>query len=66
MRNLISGVILGVVLKSSRDEPWSKREAMYVSYIGDLFLNMLKGVIIPLIIPSVIASIGWSTKIIQK
>jgi len=58
LAGVIIGVILGVVLKSSRDEPWSKREAMYVSYIGDLFLNMLKGVIIPLIIPSVIASIG--------
>ena len=31
---------------------------MYVSYVGKLFLNMLKCVIIPLIIPSLIASIG--------
>ena len=54
----ISGVILGVSLKNSSDEPWSKRDAMYVSYVGKLFLNMLKCVIIPLIIPSLIASIG--------
>ena len=53
-----SGVILGVTLKNSSDEPWSKRDAMYVSYVGKLFLNMLKCVIIPLIIPSLIASIG--------
>ena len=53
-----SGVILGVSLKNSSDEPWSKRDAMYVSYVGKLFLNMLKCVIIPLIIPSLIASIG--------
>merc|ERR1719244_398659 len=31
---------------------------MYVSYIGKLFLNMLKCVIIPLIIPSLISAIG--------
>ena len=53
-----SGVLLGVCLKNGSDEPWSKRDAMYVSYIGKLFLNMLKCVIIPLIIPSLIASIG--------
>ena len=31
---------------------------MYVKYIGELFLNMLKGIIIPLVIPSLIAAIG--------
>ena len=31
---------------------------MYVKYIGELFLNMLKGIIIPLIIPSLISTIG--------
>ena len=45
-------------MKSSTDKPWTKRDAMYVSFIGNLFLSMLKSIIIPLIIPSVIASIG--------
>ena len=31
---------------------------MYVQYIGKLFLRMLKCIIIPLIIPSLIASVG--------
>ena len=31
---------------------------MYVAYIGDLFLNMLKCMIIPLIIPSLIVAVG--------
>ena len=31
---------------------------MYVKYIGELFLNMLKSIIIPLVVPSLIASIG--------
>jgi Na+/H+-dicarboxylate symporter len=37
------------------------REAMYVGYIGQLFLNMLKCIIIPLVIPSLIAAIGKCT-----
>ena len=31
---------------------------MYVAYIGKLFLRMLKALILPLIIPSLIAAIG--------
>merc|ERR1719466_564849 len=40
---------------------------MYVKFIGELFLNMLKGIIIPLIVPALIASIGsLSTKVAGK
>ena len=31
---------------------------MYLKYVGELFLNMLKCIIIPLVVPSLIASIG--------
>ena len=31
---------------------------MYISYVGKLFLRMLKALILPLIIPSLIAAIG--------
>ena len=31
---------------------------MYVGFIGELFLNMLKGIILPLVVPSLIATIG--------
>lgn len=54
---VIIGVCLGVGLKSSQ-HAWTKREAMYIGYVGELFLRMLKCIIIPLIIPSLIASIG--------
>ena len=37
---------------------WTDREVMYVAYIGKLFLRMLKALILPLIIPSLIAAIG--------
>ena len=55
---VIAGLILGVILRSSKEEAWSKREAMYVSFVGNLFLSALKSIIIPLVIPSLIIAIG--------
>ena len=64
---VLLGVALGMILKASYDQPWSERDAMYVKFIGELFLNMLKGIIIPLIVPALIASIGsLSTKVAGK
>jgi len=64
---VLVGLALGLVLKASSDEPWSQRDAMYVKFIGELFLQMLKGIIIPLIVPALIASIGsLSTKVAGK
>ncbi len=56
----LTGVIVGVILGASlrtREEPYSQREAMYVKFIGSLFLQMLKAIIIPLVIPSLIGKI---------
>jgi len=64
---VLLGLALGLILKASSEEPWSLRDAMYVKFIGELFLNMLKGIIIPLIVPALIASIGsLSTKVAGK
>ena len=49
---------MGLKYSRDEDEPLTRREAMYVKYIGELFLNMLKCVIIPLVVPSLIAAIG--------
>ncbi|QQP51050.1 Amino acid transporter [Caligus rogercresseyi] len=60
---VILGVVVGVSVRSSQDETMSPREVMYVSFIGDIFLRMLKSIIIPLIIPSLIVSIGsWISR----
>jgi len=64
---VLVGLAIGLILKNSSQEPWSLRDAMYVKFIGELFLNMLKGIIIPLIVPALIASIGsLSTKVAGK
>jgi hypothetical protein len=54
---VLIGVILGVCLRTREDE-YTKREAMYVKFIGSLFLQMLKAIIIPLVIPSLIVAVG--------
>jgi len=55
---VIAGVSLGLSLKSVGDGVYTARQAYYIGYPGKLFLNMLKCLIIPLIVPSLIASIG--------
>ena len=50
---VISGIVLGLLLRL-REESYSAREAMYVQFIGKLFLSMLKMIILPLVIPSLI------------
>ena len=49
---------LNRLLLSLSSEPWTDRETMYVAYIGNLFLRCLKALILPLIIPSLVAAVG--------
>ena len=55
---VLMGAILGIALRVSSESKWSARDAMYLSFIGDLFLQALKSIIIPLIVPSLIIAIG--------
>lgn len=55
---VFGGAALGVALRASRTEKWPPREIMYVQYIGDLFLRMLKSLILPLIVSSLVSAIG--------
>ena len=55
---VFGGAIFGVILRNAREDEWTKREIMYVSYFGDIFLQMLKSLILPLIVASIITAIG--------
>nr|CAD7418986.1 unnamed protein product [Timema poppensis] len=46
----VLGVVLGVVLRVSREEPYTEREVMYVGVLGEIFLQMLKVVALPLMV----------------
>ncbi|XP_023326225.1 excitatory amino acid transporter 3 [Eurytemora carolleeae] len=54
---VIGGVVFGLALRT-REAVWTDREVMYVAYIGELFLRMLKALILPLIVPSLITAVG--------
>ena len=54
---VILGVVLGFVLREAQDE-WTQREVVYVKFVGDLFLRMLKALILPLIVASLVSAIG--------
>lgn len=55
---VVVGAILGLILRNVKDEPWTKREIMYIQFPGDIFLRMLKALILPLIVASIISAIG--------
>jgi len=55
---VIGGVVVAVVLRASRDEKWTAREVMYVGFVGELFLRILKSLILPLIMSSMISAVG--------
>jgi len=57
LSGVLIGIILGVCLRQ-REEPWSAREKMYVQFLGKIFLRMLKCIILPLVIPSLIVAVG--------
>ncbi|CAG9761675.1 unnamed protein product [Ceutorhynchus assimilis] len=53
---VVLGTALGFILRASK-ESWSARERMYVGFIGEIFLSMLKSLIIPLIISCLVSAI---------
>lgn len=58
LASVILGIVVGLIIRASSSSKWSPREIMYLNFVGELFLRMLKGLILPLIISSLIAAIG--------
>lgn len=55
---VVGGIILGFGLRVIKDGAWPAREVLYVNFIGEIFLRMLKALILPLIVSSLISAIG--------
>ena len=59
---VVLGVIAGVVVRAvgldEDQERFPPRTVMYVNFIGDTFLRILKSLILPLIVSSLIAAVG--------
>ncbi|CAG9127415.1 unnamed protein product [Plutella xylostella] len=54
---VVAGTMLGWSLRASGVE-WSRRDVMYFQYPGELFLRMLKSLIVPLLVSSIVSAIG--------
>ncbi|XP_067119187.1 excitatory amino acid transporter 1 [Centruroides vittatus] len=54
--SVVVGIGLGIGLREFR--VWNERNVMYISFPGELFLRMLKCLILPLIVSSLISAIG--------
>lgn len=64
---VVAGVIAGVVVRAvgldengvdGKPDKFSPRTVMYVNFIGDIFLRILKSLILPLIVASLISAVG--------
>ncbi|XP_077498405.1 excitatory amino acid transporter 3-like isoform X3 [Amblyomma americanum] len=53
---VVAGIVLGVVLRPLG--PFNKRQLMYINFPGEVFLRMLRGLILPLITSSMVAAVG--------
>lgn len=53
---VLGGCALGLGLKTLGH--WTLRERMYLKFPGDIFLNMLKCLIVPLLVSSITSAIG--------
>uniref|UniRef100_A0A336L7L8 Amino acid transporter n=1 Tax=Culicoides sonorensis TaxID=179676 RepID=A0A336L7L8_CULSO len=54
---VILGIVVGLAIRFTT-EKWNEREIAYMYFIGDIFLRMLKALILPLIISSLISAVG--------
>ncbi|KAG5683330.1 hypothetical protein PVAND_012616 [Polypedilum vanderplanki] len=54
---VIFSIVLGIILRVNHDK-YSARTVMYVNFLGDLFLRMIRALILPLIISSLISAIA--------
>ena len=59
---VVGGVVVGLIARSAGldegEEHFNPRIVMYVNFIGDIFLRILKSLILPLIVASLVSAVG--------
>lgn len=59
---VVLGVIVGCIVRATglngENDKFKARNVMYVNFLGDLFLRILKSLILPLIVSSLVAAVG--------
>lgn len=56
--SVVIAIVAGILIRSYSDHKWSKRELMYLEFPGEMFIRGLKMLILPLIISSLVSSLG--------
>lgn len=56
--SVVLGVIVGSIVRLLMTRKPTKRELMYVNFVGELFLRILRSLILPLIVTSLITGIA--------
>lgn len=57
MTAVILAILIGIIIRSESGK-WSERSLMYLEFPGEIFLRMLKCLILPLIISSLVSALG--------
>ncbi|KAI2800394.1 hypothetical protein BLOT_012898 [Blomia tropicalis] len=55
--SVVLAIIIGIIIRS-HDPNWSHRQMVYLGFIGEIFLRLLKMMILPLIFASLVFAIG--------
>lgn len=55
---VVLSIVVGVIIKSTYVEPISQRTVMYVNFLGDIFLRILRALVLPLILSSLVSAIA--------
>lgn len=59
---VVLGIIVGLIVRAAaldgENDKFKERTVMYVNFLGDVFLRMLKALILPLIVSSLISAVG--------
>lgn len=56
--SVVLGVIAGCIIRATSSTQWHQRDIMYLNYIGEIFMRMLKCLILPLMASSIMTAIG--------
>lgn len=54
---VLAGTAVGCALRATQGN-WTERDVMYLQFPGELFLRMLKCLIVPLLVASIVSAIG--------
>lgn len=56
--SVVLGVIAGCIIRATSTAQWQQRDIMYLNFIGEIFMRMLKCLILPLMASSIMTAIG--------